>query len=478
MAREIQEQVERWGLFTLGLEAEYEGNPFIDVDLRVLFTHGHRNVEINGFYDGRGVFAARFMPDAVGEWSFATRSNTAGLGGVKGRFECLPAGEGNHGPVRVRDGVRFVYEDGTPFLPVGTTCYVWNHQGDALEEQTLETLRRGPFNKIRMCVFPKHYDYNLREPDSFAFAGSREKGFDFKRFNPDFFHHLESLIERLQTLGIEADVILFHPYDRWGFSHMPPEIDGLYVRQVVARLSAYRNVWWSLANEYDLMTSKTLADWDALFGLVQESDPFQHPRSIHNCMAFYDHNRPWVTHCSIQHRDLSRVSEWRRLYKKPIVVDECGYEGSIEHAWGNLTPQTLTRRFWEGFVRGGHVGHGETYNTDGVLWWSHGGALHGQSPKRIAFLRALFEEAPGLEPAALPGVDFPLAAVDTRYYLIYFGDAQPSLRPLVLPDGKRYRADLIDTWNMTVTEVDGSFSGKCVVPLPAKPDIALRLREV
>ena len=28
-------------------------------------------------------------------------------------------------------------------------------------------------------------------------------------------------------------------------------VDDRYLRYVVARLAAYRNVWWSLANEYD-----------------------------------------------------------------------------------------------------------------------------------------------------------------------------------------------------------------------------------
>lgn len=30
-----------------------------------------------------------------------------------------------------------------------------------------------------------------------------------------------------------------------------------------ARLSAYRNIWWSLANEYEMLYDKTIADWDA-----------------------------------------------------------------------------------------------------------------------------------------------------------------------------------------------------------------------
>jgi hypothetical protein len=75
-------------------------------------------------------------------------------------------------------------------LPVGTTAYVWTHQGDELEEQTLRTLAESPFNKPRMCVFPKAFLYNTNEP------------------------HLERRIGEPARLGIEADLILFHPYVR------------------------------------------------------------------------------------------------------------------------------------------------------------------------------------------------------------------------------------------------------------------------
>lgn len=58
--------------------------------------------------------------------------------------------------------------------------------------------------------------------------------------------------------------------------------------------------------------------------------------------------------------------------------------------------EELTRRFWEGAVRGGYVGHGETYyNEKEVLWWSKGGELTGTSPERIAFLRRIIEQSPG-----------------------------------------------------------------------------------
>jgi hypothetical protein len=106
-------------------------------------------------------------------------------------------------------------------------------------------------------------------------------------------------------------LILFHPYDRWGFATMDAATDDCYLRYVVARLAAYRNVWWSMANEYDLMPNKSMADWERFFRMVQEHDPYGHLRSVHNCFAFYDHSKPWVTHQSIQHGDLEQTRVWR-----------------------------------------------------------------------------------------------------------------------------------------------------------------------
>src|SRR4030042_5424941 len=156
-------------------------------------------------------------------------------------------------------------------------------------------------------------------------------------------------------MGIEADLILFHPYDRWGYENMYEETDDRYLRYIVARLAAYRNVWWSFANEYDLMKSKTMADWDRFFQIVQKYDPYYHMRGIHNCRGVYDHTKPWVTHASIQSSDLDRARQWRDQYQKPIIYDECKYEGNIPQGWGNITAKELAHRFWMGTIDGCYV---------------------------------------------------------------------------------------------------------------------------
>jgi len=478
---EVTNRVERWGRFELGLDGPQVGNPFMDVHFGAVFSYGHRQVEVAGFYDGEGRYVVRFMPDVIGAWSYRTCSSASELDGVEGAFECVAPSEGNHGPVGVRDTFHFAYADGEIYYPVGTTCYVWNHQGDELEAETLRTLAEAPFNKMRMCLFPKHYRFNANEPEFFPFERKGE-GWDWERFDPAYFCHLESLVDALSELGIEADLILFHPYDRWGFAGMAAEVDDRYLRYIVARLSSFRNVWWSMANEFDLMRAKTEADWDRYFRIVQESDPYHHLRSVHNCRGFYDHSRPWVTHQSIQHRLPERTAEWRQLYGKPVVIDETQYEGNIPLQWGNIPPQEMVRKFWEGTVRGGYVGHGETYlHPDDILWWSKGGTLHGGSPARIAFLRGIIEDGPaiGLDPVSgVMGYRFPCAAKGDDYFLAYCSIMQPAETELHLPEAKQYAIDIIDTWEMTIVTLEGVYSGDVEIKLPGKPYVAVRARAV
>ncbi|MCB9423392.1 MAG: DUF5060 domain-containing protein [Ardenticatenaceae bacterium] len=517
--------IEQWGLFELALKGTSQGNPFLEVEFSATFHQGDKSIRTTGFYDGGGTYRVRFMPGSQGVWRYQTASNLPELNGIEGSFTCIAPGPDNHGPVRVANPYHFAYADGTPYLPVGTTCYVWNLQGEPLESQTLETLKKSPFNKIRFCVFPKRYAYNQNDPAIYPFPGEVKRDpsekfvigltqapppdyWDFSRFVPEYFQHLEQRIADLQVLGIEADLILFHPYDfgAWGFDRMPAEVNDRYLKYVVARFSAYRNLWWSFANEYELLRDRTTEDWDRYFQLVQAEDSYNHLRSVHNIKVFYDHTKPWVTHSSVQHGDVAKTITWLKQYRKPVVVDECGYEGDINQQWGNLTPQEMVNRFWLGFANGGHVGHGETYwNEEEVLWWSKGGVLKGESVARIAFLRQIIEAvpAPGLEPlnkarfedivtmeevmemfafrnetANLLGTwasHVPAAGHNgTDYFLLYFGNHQPVYHEFDLTGS--FRIDIIDTWEMTISCFAESVTGPVRVSLPRKPYIAIRLQ--
>ncbi len=275
----------------------------------------------------------------------------------------------------------------------------------------------------------------------------------------------------------------------------------------MSRLAAYRNVWWSLANEYDFMTEKREEDWERIGELVAAADPYGHLLSIHNGKEIFNQTRPWLTHASIQNgaavEDPARAELYRDAYRKPIVFDEVKYEGDIPKRWGNISAEEMVHRFWAGTIGGTYVGHGETYlSPDDILWWSKGGVLKGKSPERLAFLREVLEESPaqGIDPID-KWQNPEYAGQSSEYYLVYFGKQRPTEWKFRLPNPPQlkgmppveemeFTAEVLDAWDMTVTPVEGKFTLKKLddyfygdaegrkIELPGKPYMAIRIKRV
>ncbi|MCP4455006.1 MAG: DUF4038 domain-containing protein [Planctomycetes bacterium] len=461
-------QIECWNIFELNLNGPSTPTAYLNTPVSARFSRGRTHMTVPGFYDDQGRYCIRFSPPTTGRWTYVTTSHMPELNGRSGAFTATLPAKDNHGPIEIFKTHYLRYTDGTPYHQFGTTCYAWIHQPEALQEQTLKTLASSPFNKIRFCIFPKDYSYNKNEPKFFAFKKDKDGKFDFARPDPAFWHHLEQRIRDLQTLGIEADIILWHPYDRWGFKTMTREQDDRYLRYCIARLSAYRNVWWSLANEYDFMSDldqrhhgiKTMADWDRFFSILQKEDPHQRMRGIHNGAIWYDHTKDWVIHTSIQTSDMNGGIRYRRQYKKPVIYDECKYEGNIPHGWGNIDARTMTQRFWLGTLGGCYVGHGETYkHAQDILWWSKGGVLHGESPRRIQWLKDFMKTAPPFDELVPMGHDKGLFMLGKarEYYLLYCQAGQP--QTIEIPGDQPYKIDAIDPWDMTEWSVGSVLHG-------------------
>lgn len=517
--------VEKWGLLELCFAGRKDGNPYTDYQIRAEFSCDGKTVCVNGFYDGDGAYKVRFMPSLEGKHSYRVSGDFLDGEGagepLQGEFTVTAPGAGNHGPVGVQDGRWLSYADGTAYHSIGTTCYAWLYQTEELQRQTLETLEKSSFNKIRFCVFPKYYQYNEREPERYPYERGERRGqdpeklakkmkmggfsdkepeditdFDCYRFNPAYFKHLDRRVGELCALGIEADIILFHPYDKWGFNAMTKECNELYLRYMLARYGAYRNVWWAMANEYDLIPQMPIEEWDSHGRLLQAEDPYSHLRSIHNCNDFYDHKKDWITHCSTQRIDMYKhvelTDELLAEYEKPIVWDEIAYEGNINLGWGNISGQELVRRFWEATLRGGCAGHGETFvHPQDILWWSHGGTLHGESEPRLAFLKKIWDETPGGhlkkaesifdEVTAIPAYAEKTAnwftATWADYELHYYGFGRPAYKLFAFPEDEKFQVEAIDTWNMTIKDC-GVHSGQTRIDLPGHEWMAIRIRKV
>lgn len=509
---QIPSSCDRWGVYEISLLGHTEGNPFCDYTICGVFQHPQETVQVNGFYDGDGIYRIRFMPSFEGTYAFIISGSFSDKPTSGTFLATAPKGK-NHGPVGVAETYHLAHADGTKHYSVGTTCYAFALQSPALIEQTFETLAQYQFNKLRFCLMPKHYDFCLTDPPFFPYEGTpmdasvltRENFaqfsgapegnvWDFSRFNPNFFKRYDQVIAKLMEQGIEADMILFHAYDRWGFSQMSMEHNERYLRYVAARYGAYRNVWWALANEYELLGHLSFEDWERLALILTEATPFRHLTSIHNCEVFYDYSRPWITHCSCQRCDHHKTTEFtvelREKYRKPVIWDEVGYEGDFPHCWGNFTPEELVRRAWEAIIRGGYCGHSETYlSKDNIIWWAHGGRLKGESPERFRFMLDFLNDVPGhglrlgklRDDLHFEWDDYVAVPDDPdlfgTYYFFYFSLWRPSFRKIWIDDDTWYEAEIIDTWNMTVTPA-GRFRGRTELQLPGRQYIGIRVRKV
>lgn len=519
-----QQKIEQWNRFEAKFESKSSNNSFVGVNLTALFSTKDTSISVAGFYDGNNTFVVRFMTEKIGIWSFTTKSNLPELDNKKGNFECIKASANNHGMMKVSNTYNFKYADGKNYFPFGTTSYAWTHMTNAVQETTLKTLKNAGFNKIRMGVFPKNYDLVKEEPEIYPYiiketkkdaAGNEVKVWDFTQFNPVFFQHLEKRIDNLRDLGIEADLIIFHPYDkgRWGFDEMPMEANLNYIKYLTARLSSFRNIWWSLANEYDYLKSKTDADWETLTKEVIKNDPYRHLCSIHGSTAKYaNYWQPEFTHLSVQ--DEAPVMNWgaatiaRNIYNKPIIYDEVGYEGNLKHRWGRYSGEEMNHLIWMGIIGGTYVTHGECFlplpeRSRGqgfdTLFWAKGGEFKGTSWKRIAFLRKIIEETGPIEMADVSR-DLKTATNGKGDYIIYFGKEFNENWTFNLPHknasferpkaGMKYKVEIIDSWDMTIQTVASTFEATEVndyrvydkenkkIRLPLKPYIALRITEI
>ena len=493
---------------------EPEGSQAV-IGLEAEFACGKDVRRVKGFYAGNGTYKVRFLPLKAGTYTW----KVSGLFEAEGSEKADKADKDHHGPVRA-DGTHFRYADGSWFYPFGTTVYAMMHQDAGLIDRTMKTLSEAPFNKVRLCVFPKHYNYNHNDPDHYAFTKRADGSWDVDHPDYAFWDAFEARLTQLASLGIQADLIMFHPYDRWGFDAMPQQDNLTYLDYLLRRFAALPNLWWSLANEYDLSPAKTLADWEEIEAFVASHDPYGHLLSNHNCFKPWDWSRPNVTHISWQSKQLNRVAEMQRVYGKPYINDECRYEGTLPEPWGNMTGEEMTRRFWKIMVQGGYCTHGETFypGEDEVVWWARGGELRGKSVSRIAFLRNVCETLPGpIEPGQAGFVSFmgmsdealsalvdavpeerrhfmsaflrqeqterdlALAVEETTFaghvgdeaFLWYYDAQCPAVAGIDLPEDKTYMVEILDTWEKTRRSVNMAASGHVDIVLPGKPYMAV-----
>src|SRR5262245_28891705 len=98
-------------------------NPFRDAALIGEFTSpSGKMTTVEGFFDGDDTWRLRFAPGEEGDWTYLLRGKGFEFQS-RGKLRCTAATSRGFVGIHPTNPFAFAYSDGTPFFPMGDTCY-------------------------------------------------------------------------------------------------------------------------------------------------------------------------------------------------------------------------------------------------------------------------------------------------------------------------------------------------------------------
>jgi hypothetical protein len=287
-------EVARWDMHEFSARGQaYVANPFRDAALvgELVSPSGKTNV-VDGFYDGDDTWRLRFAPNEEGEWSYLLRGEGVEIL-QRGKLRCTaPRGHGTIG-IHPENPYAFAHADGTPFFPMGDTCYGLFDDSPITPELRagyLKIRRAQRFNFVRMTI--GHSEARAATNVAWwAWGGTAQKP-DLDRLNPEFFRGFDALMHQLRASGMNVELLLLNFYRRpfTDTNIWTPARERLWLRHVVSRYAAFDNVFlWTIANEYETHPDGRYrldfpgdVEWaKATARFVKANDPYRHLVTTH-----------------------------------------------------------------------------------------------------------------------------------------------------------------------------------------------------
>ena len=357
---------------TLTSSRDY-GNPFMDLEVDVLFSNGKQEWKVPAFWDGGKTWKVRFASPEVGEYTYraiATDKSNKGLNTGKKTLTVTEYTGDNplyrHGPLRVTTDQRhFAYADGTPFFWLGDTwwkglCKRISWEG--FQELTADRKKKG-FTVVQIVCGTYPDELGLLKPSWENEGGMPYLKQDFSVVNPEYFEYADRRFECLIDAGITPAIV-----GGWGRAVTINAV-GLpgykrHYRNLIARYGAYP-VIWILGGE----TIKTHGPWHAAAEYLSATDPFGRLLTNHcggrgalEGHAVFDFDMDATGHNSWNTVN-QIIQKTRNSLKdsplKPYVSGESCYELHMQQ-----NPAYLQRyQFWA-LMLAGAAGH--TYGAAGI----------------------------------------------------------------------------------------------------------------
>jgi|WetSurMetagenome_2_1015567.scaffolds.fasta_scaffold00001_446 hypothetical protein len=354
---------------------------------------------INGFWDGRTTWKARFMPDEAGRWSFETKCSdqgNKGLNGQKGSFTCLKAAETkeiyNHGPIINPNGTYYLsYQDGTPFFWLA--CTAWNGALRSTDPEWDTYLQQRVSNNYSVIQFvtTQWRGCDKSSEGLVAFTGSGNIS-----INPAFFSLIDKKVDKINEYGlVAAPVVLWTLQNGPGRElspgyYLPDDQAILLAKYIVARYGG-NHVVWILGGD-GIYTGSYEQRWKTIgrsvFDGTHQGLVAQHPCGVSWIGEVY-RDEAWLNIIGYQssHSNGERtvnwitkgpVSQmWNHLPPRPLINLEPNYE---EIGFKITDRDVRNACYWSLFAA---PVAGITYGANGIWPWLRKGERilnHGDAP--------------------------------------------------------------------------------------------------
>jgi hypothetical protein len=375
----------------------------VTVDLEVRRPSGKR-VRVPMFWAGNRVWKARYASAEEGTHQYQTvcsETSDKGLHRVTGKIEIAPYRGSNpllrHGQLRIAANRRhFEYDDGTPLLWIGDTCWMGLsnrlHWPDEFQEYVADRKQKG-FNVIQIVagLYPDMPAFDPRGANEAGFPWTEE----YTQIRPEYFDAADRRINYLVENGVTPCIV-----GAWGF-HMPwMGIERLqqHWRYLIARYGAYPVVWcvageanlpYYLTPGFPFDDRKQVADWTVVARYVRQTDAFQRLVSIHPTGLGRLSARGCIDDAELLdfdmlqtgHGDLGSLgptietARWTYAAKPtmPFLNSEVCYEGIL----GTCDDSIQRLMVWSSLLSGA-AGH--TYGANGIWQVNRRDQPYGKSP--------------------------------------------------------------------------------------------------
>jgi len=349
-------------------------NPFMDVQVDVVFHSGDKQWIVPAFWAGGDKWTVRFAPPVQGDYTFKVTCSDPSNKGLNGDEQSLRVtaytGDNSllkHGFLRVaKDQRHFEHADGTPFFWLGDTwwkCLCKRMTWEGFQELTADRKAKG-FSVVQIVCGPYpdegHFQERWKNEGGFPYTAR-----GFERVNPEYFDFADRRIKHLAEAGIVPAIV-----GGWGRG----DCDGMALaglagmkrhwRYLIARYGAYPTIW-IIGGE------SGGPQWTEVARYVQQIDPYHHPATMHP----FDSGRTRVTDETVIDFDMLQTGHggwpaaqtvipklqaaYARKPPMPVMIGEHSYEQHMQTGFADVQRYV----FWSTMLSGSA---GLTYGAAGV----------------------------------------------------------------------------------------------------------------